>query len=595
MSPRRVGGCAAVVLSILLWAACGQVYRPVVLPCTEGGLPNCPVETPPTPSNFHEVFVISNNTPSYPGGAMQIDVGGDSIIAETAINGPNAPNGGQNPTYGTIFPNFTKVFVASAGSLSGGVDLVSSFTPAVQSLVGTGFGAVTAASLPAATESITTITEAGSTVSVTLSAPLSVPQGYTVVITNVVIPNCNPPACNPNAYDGAFTVTSNSGNVLTYTDSTGLPTLSGATLTGATAAFPPVPDFLATTQNNAMYIANYNTNSVFALNTAQNIVSNTAAVGVHPVAMAEANATVGTKLYVANQGSNSVSSLNAIDLSPNVVTGFTGTSPEWVTARGDGQRVYVITQGDGQLETIDTATDTVIVPPAGNPSVGAGANFIFLDPNLNRLYITNPTTGTLYVFSDTGGPGDTPSLITTISFPAPASLCPTGCSAVAPVSVTALADESRFYVASYQTAAACPDTFVGSVPCVIPQLSVFDAQSFALKTTLKLLTNPPFQSNSAGTQFQYAVPTVTSCLPAATYSPGTTRFDVFTVASTDSSKVYVGMCDAGAIAVVNAADNNVNNTGGTQIPADTLLTNLPAAFSGAGTDLQNPILMFTGQ
>jgi len=36
------------------------------------------------------------------------------------------------------------------------------------------------------------------------------------------------------------------------------------------------------------------------------------------------------------------------------VTGFTGVTPVWVVARADGQKVYVLTQGDGQLVTIDT-------------------------------------------------------------------------------------------------------------------------------------------------------------------------------------------------------------------------------------------------
>src|SRR5271170_5653977 len=71
MTFRRVGGLAAVAVAILLWLACGQVYRPVVIPCV-GQVPGCPVETPPTPSNFHAVFALGNNAPNYPGGAMQI-------------------------------------------------------------------------------------------------------------------------------------------------------------------------------------------------------------------------------------------------------------------------------------------------------------------------------------------------------------------------------------------------------------------------------------------------------------------------------------------------------------------------------------------
>jgi YVTN family beta-propeller protein len=342
---------------------------------------------------------------------------------------------------------------------------------------------------------------------------------------------------------------------------------------------------------------------------------------VNPVSLAEAKSQNGLKLYVANQGTSaansSITSLNTVNLSLNngtgLVTGFTGTNPVWAVARSDGQKVYVVTQGDGQLVTIDTATDAVV----GSLPVGIGANFIFYDPNLNRLYVTNPATSTLYIFS-TVGPGDTPSQLAMIPM-AGFSLCSVGCSAMTPVSVTALADGSRFYVASYQTATSCPDiVFVGaSTPCVIPILTVFNANNFAPeystalepnlpRSTLTLLTDPPFAANVSANQYQYAVPQVAACgpatPPAATtlYTPGSTRFRVFTASSTDSTRVYVSMCDAGAIAVINTTDSNSNNpSGGTT--ADTVVTDLPMAFS-AGTiqsnglpPNQNPLFLVAGQ
>ena len=497
---RRVGRLAAMVVLTLLCLSCGQVYRPVVIPLST---------TPPTPAGFHTVFGISANVPTYPGGAMQINVAGDSIAAETPTSDKSAPNIGNNPTHAVALPNNSRVFVASAGSvLPGGVDVLSSFTPAFQSTIATGLGAVSTISLPTGSQ----------------------------------------------------------------------------------------PVFVTTTQSSAVYLANYNSNSVSAINTSLNVVSNSAPVGTHPVALAETPN--GLKLYVANQGDNSVSSLNTGDLSSNVVTGFTGTTPVWVVARSDSQRVYVLTQGDGQLVTIDTATDTV----SSSLPVGGGANFIFFDSHLNRLYVTNPVTSTVYVFSDTGGANDTPVQLAAISFALGSAPCPTGPAGCSPASVTALADGSRFYVASYQTAASCPDPFVGSSSaCVIPGLAVFDAASLALKTTMTLLTNPPFSANLAVGQYQYAVPPVAACVPAALYSPASTRFRVFTTAAADSSRVYVSMCDAGAIAVVNTTNSNANNQGGSGTPPDTLVTDLPAAFSAGAIQSngqppnQNPIFLLTGQ
>ncbi len=498
MSLRRVSGLAAAVLAMLLWGACGQVYRPVVIPLTT---------TPPTPSNFHAVIAISDNVSDTPGSALQIDVAGDSIIAETAVSGTDAPGSGHNPTYAAIQPNNSRIFVVNAGSvISGGIDAVSAFTPAFQSTTVTGFSPVQTIALPTGSQ----------------------------------------------------------------------------------------PVFVNTAQNNAVYVANFATNSVSAINTSLNVVSNTALVGVNPVALAETpNA---FKLYVANQGDNTVSSLNPTDLSSNPVSGFTGKTPVWIAARGDSQKVYVLTEGDGQLVTIDTATDTV----TGSLSVGAGANFVLYDPNLNRLYVTNPVTNAVYVLSDTGGANDTPTLLTQLTIPGlsattnPACL---GCSAAVPMSVTALPDGSRFYVASYQTATSCPDVnVVGS--CVIPSLTVFDANSFTLEypsTPTLTLLGYPFAAN------QYAVSTVTACVSPifpALYTPSSTRFRVFTTAAVDGTHVYVSMCDAGVVADIDTTNGNING-GGT--PADTLIADLPTPFSAGASQSngeppnQNPIFLFTGQ
>src|SRR5260370_16301515 len=141
MSFRRVGRLAAMVIPTLLCLSCGQVYRPVVIPCSAGGgIPGCPVETPPTPATFHAVFGISANVPNNPRGAMQIDVAADSIIAETSNSDPKF---GVNPTHAAILPSHTRLFVASAGSASGGVDTLAVLSPAFQSTCPAGYSPLT--------------------------------------------------------------------------------------------------------------------------------------------------------------------------------------------------------------------------------------------------------------------------------------------------------------------------------------------------------------------------------------------------------------------------------------------------------------------
>jgi YVTN family beta-propeller protein len=606
-----VGRLAAMVASVLLWMGCGQVYRPVVIPCSAGGgIPGCPVETAPTPDNFHTVFSFNANTLHYPGGAMQIDVSGDTIIGETPTADPSAPNLGINLTNAAILPNDSVVFVASASSVySGGLDVVSSFTPVFQSRLASGLGAVVTIpvpSLPNQAATVTAISEAGNLVTATLSAPLSnVTPGYAIAIANVLIPNCletSVPPCNPEAYNGTFPLSTINGSIIQYVN----PVAGLAATTGGNASVPPQPVFLNSTQSSAMFVANYNSNSVSVINTSSNIVTASTTVGAHPVSMAEMPNAL--KIYVANEGDNTVSSVNAADLSQNNLVGFSGVTPVWVVARGDNQKVYVVTQGDGQLVTIDTATDTVTssIAMGGGAS---GANFIYLDPILNRLYVVNPVTSMIYVFADTGGADDTPLLLTTIPFTSGSAACPNGCT---PVSVTSLPDGSRFYVASYQATTACPAGSGVSGACVIPSLTVFNASTYTLQypntPTLNLLAAPPActvtVSNPCTQSWpflsgQTAVPQVASCNtpPGTLYTPAPTqtRFRMFATAATDGSHVYVSMCDAGAVADIVTSGNNANNSGA-GIPPDTLITDLltaPAASSG--TALQNPIFLLAGQ
>jgi YVTN family beta-propeller protein len=481
MKLRRVAQTVTALLLLVLWLACGQTYRPVVIPL---------IPTPPASSNFHSVFALTANVFGNPGTGMQIDVSGDTDVGEASIS---------LPIHAAIAPGGTRLFVASAGSLTaGGTDTVALLSPS-----------------------------------------------------------------------------SFLGGVLSLTNSVSLPAGS-------------LPDFVATAQNSFVYVANFGSNSVDQINTGSNQIVNSATVGTNPVAMAETPGTTAAlqKLYVANQGSNSVTSLNTQDMSQNAVTGFTGHSPVWVVARSDSQKVYVLTQGDGQLVTIDTATDTV----SSSLPVGAGANFMFYDPNLNRLYVTNPVTATVYVFSATGGAGDTPTQLLAFPMTGANAPCPAGCS---PTSVTALLDGSRFYVASYQTT-TCPGSSVAG-SCVIPQLTVFDAQSLTLKIpAVTLLSSPPFAT------LPTAVSTVTTCVTTTPYTPGSTRFRLFTASSADSSRVYVSMCDAGTIADINTTDSNVNNPGNSQLP-DTLVLDLPAPFAvctgscGGNQPLQNPLFLLTGQ
>lgn len=617
MSFRRVGWLAAAAVSTLLWVSCGQVYRPVVIPVSV---------TPPNSANFHAVFAISSNVSPNPGSVLQIDVSGDSDIG--------IANMGINPTHAATISNSSfgsRVFVASAGSIVPGYpDAVYGFSPAFSGSIATGIGTPTVFSLPNVgpdqSSSIASISEVLVSqtsppppisylylVTVTLNSPI----GTATVGGQFVISGVNVPG-----YDGNFRITSVSGTTIQYqysstTQTQILPSSSGGTATVPLPTFCSyLPDFVTTTQSSSVYVANYgaeggancafaSTDSVALLSPLSGTVSNIAYLNnppgtgsaPHPVALAETpNA---QNLYVVNQGNDTVVDLSPTDLS-TIATIPVGTTPIWAVARLDNQRVYVLSQGAGTLIPIDVASNAIL-PSQTNLSVGAGANFLLYDSNLSRLYVTNPTTGNVFVYSTTGGvdlggnANDTPTLLATVAMSAGTNPpCPGGCS---PVSVTALPDGSRFYVASYRSEAACSDVNVGATACIVPMLTVFDAPSIKPKTpvstmlkgssSLSLLTSPPFSPT------QYAVAPATSCAPPALYAPGTTRFRMFTTASADGSHVYVGMCDAGAIADITTVTNTVSQ--GTNSP-DTLVTDLVAPFgacSGANCSSVAPITSFS--
>jgi len=597
MSFRRVGWVATIALATLLELSCGQVYRPVVIPTNI---------VPPNPANFHAVFGISSNAPFNPGTALQIDVSGDTNIGVASM--------GVNPTHAVTLPNHTRVFVASAGSVfPGDSDVITAFSPAISGT--NGLGTPTTFTLPNIganqASGIASIAETGNVVTMTLVSPLiNARVGTLIVVSGAVIPGVISPAST--GYDGSFPISSVNGTTIQYVNSqfSDLPPTSGGTATVPVPLFCSyLPDFLTTSQATTMYVANYgvengpncnlpSTDSVASLNLAQSTIGTISYLpaGAHPVALAETPDA--QHLYSVNQGNNTVVDLSPIDLS-TVATIPVGSAPVWAVARADSRRVYVLSQGDGTLIPIDTATNTVLASQT-NLSVGAGANFILYDTNLNRLYVTNPTTGTVYVFSTTGGvdlggtPNDTPRLLATINMAAGANPpCPGGCS---PVSVAALPDGSRFYVASYASQTLCPDPHVGtSAPCMIPLLTVFDSLSLTVKPVPSSLLAPtPSLSLLSSSQFaptQIAVPVVTSCVPASPYTPGSTRFRMFTTAAADSSHVYVSICDAASIADVNTTTNTLT-TGGNS--PDTLVTNIAPPFGACGTATCSSVATITG-
>lgn len=295
-----------------------------------------------------------------------------------------------------------------------------------------------------------------------------------------------------------------------------------------------VPSFVGTAETDVVFVANFASNTVSAISTTSNVLVPPVygiPVGVHPVSLAETPND--QKLYVANQGTNgaggSVTSINPVDRSVNPpIPNATWVSPVSVVARSDSNRAYVLDEGSGLVSAIDTASDTVV----NSVSVGVGANFMLYDSTRNRLYVANPAANTVTYLA-----------VATDALPAVVL------NVANPVSVAVLPDGSRAYISSALVSGGN----------VTSRVTVINAGDGSVRTTIPLTT----------------VPQVCASNPS----------ELSIAASADSTRVYVGNCDAG-----NVADIQTIN--------DTLLLQMPAPQSATFKDgvplPQNPVFVVAG-
>ena len=315
-----------------------------------------------------------------------------------------------------------------------------------------------------------------------------------------------------------------------------------------------IPVFVATTQGGTMYVANYGNGTVSAIATFTGGVTKTISVGSQPVAMA--GTPDAQKLYVANRGSDNVTSINMVDRTVNPPISV-GSAPSWVVARSDSARVYVLNSGDGSVSTINTTSDTVV----GSLSLtaGAGANFMFYDKRLNRIYVTNPSSMIVNVLDASGDAATLMSSLNLNTILGSSTICATGC---VPTSVTVLPDGSRAYVAVYTISGSTINSYV----------FVADTLSHIVTKVVSLGSAAIDPVNPVGCD--------TSQFPNAA------RFRLFTVVSGDGSRVYVSNCDAGTTTTIRTAPNTA---AGASEPADSVVLNLLAPYSSfSGPDPQDP-------
>lgn len=232
------------------------------------------------------------------------------------------------------------------------------------------------------------------------------------------------------------------------------------------------PVFVGSSELQTVYVVNSGTNSVGVISVFQGALTSTIGVGSNPVALVETPDS--SKLYVVNKGSGTVSVISTATASVLGSPIPVGASPVWAVMRPDGAAVYVVNQGSGTVSVIDTASNTV----TATLSVGASPNYAIFDGNLLRLYVTNPGSNSVSVFD--ANP----------AIPVPLNQVAVG---AAPVSVTALADGSRFYIAN----SGCSD-IINLQGCTGNTVSVVDARSFQVRKTVTVGTAPVSLASDPG-------------------------------------------------------------------------------------------------
>jgi YVTN family beta-propeller protein len=540
-APSRVLTAAFTILLGLICLSCGETYRPVAQPI-QGLQPN------PAPAHF----VASINTDGVGdnhrdrGSVSSINVSGDSMRGELKA--------GMVPVHAGLTASGSLLYIANSGDDTVSVSNVSSPT-----------GSVAISLPPSPSATITQATGSGSTASYTYTGGTGLfSVGDTVYVSG----------CTTDGFNGAFTVTAAAASSFSVSNST-----SGSELEsfGAQAKVPNAV-FVNSAENPSVFVAGYGTNSLYVIDTTTDVVTAAVPVDSHPIAVAEAPAA--QKVYVANHGNSaSGGSVSVVDTVSNTVAKTiclgsltpppcpTGPTPVWAVARADSGQVYVLDQ-NGTIYAIDTGSDSVV---ASSGSPGAGANFMFYDKILNRLYVTNPSADSLRIF-DVSSSTPLPSSLNPIAIPS-AAASPCGASAAIPTSVTVLGDGSRAYVASYQVKPPQPPR----TGTVCTQLSVIDTGSQTVSKTIPL-------SQVSDTSGQ------TGC--------GTVGFRVFAAASgggaNSNFKVYVSQCDAGNVAVVDTypANGNPGDTY-TGVSLDAPLSTFPVLGSGI-PPTQNPMFLVAG-
>ncbi len=368
---------AVLFVLVLLWAGCGETYRPIANPIPAPG---------GDPEATHYALVLNTNggqppTTNGPSPSVtQIDVSGDTNMGNHTM--------GQNPVYAVMAPGLGTAYVVNQGDST-----LSTFAPiaGISATVSTvpliGDNEPNAgASYVASSTSIAFVVE-------TALNRVAIVDGSQLQVEAFVPVGVNPVAvvCTSDGRKAYVTNRgSNTVSVISTKDNTNQKNIPVGSSPGPIAI---------STDNNYVFVANQGdgTVSVIDTNSDTEVLPNGSRlqVGTNPSELIWDSGL--KRVYTVNTGSASVTVIDANSFPQNVLrTVSTSPSPVGVAALADGTKFYVLFQGTpGFVEVYDaqgyykrsTVTVGNNILPNGLPDV----NQVLLaaSPGSTKVYAVN--------------------------------------------------------------------------------------------------------------------------------------------------------------------------------------------------------------
>jgi len=344
MSVQRKSRLAAVLFCFLICVACGDVYRPTIIPQ--------PVQ-PPDPKNVHSAFTVNQNGTFNPGTGMQVNVSGDSAAGVTKV--------ATMPVHAVLQGG--RVWVANQGS-----DSVSAFTIASGSA-----------------------TPIGTAIDINLPTGAAPDFIYSTEPATMYVASTFSPVPNP-TIPGTVTVINSFTNTISNTVTVG--------------SFPV--SMIETPTNTAtsgltkkLYVVNQASNTVSVLQTADQTLVTTLSVGASPRwAVSRAD---GARVYVLSRDAGTITTINSLAPVDTVIgTTPVGAGADFLYYDGRTNRLYVPNPTTSKVTILDASSDTLPIlatidltaaaPAAGGapcPNTGCSPTSVAALPDGSRAYVAS--------------------------------------------------------------------------------------------------------------------------------------------------------------------------------------------------------------